>query len=72
MQVAVSIRLYEYEHEQAKLKKKRRNNIFFLLKINMEYCSVLRCMYGTVALMVLGQFSDYLWSANNQKTGQGP
>ena len=36
MQVAVSIRLYEYEHEQAKLKKKRRNNIFFLLKINMQ------------------------------------
>jgi hypothetical protein len=36
MQVAVSIRLYEYEHEQAKLKKKRRNNNFFLLKINMQ------------------------------------
>ena len=30
MQVAVSIRLYGYEHEQVKLKKKRR--IFFFIE----------------------------------------
>jgi hypothetical protein len=38
MQVAVNIRLYEYGHEQVKIRKKRWNNKeikTFLLKINM-------------------------------------
>jgi hypothetical protein len=35
MQVVVSIRLYEYWHEQVKIRKKRWNNKEILLKINL-------------------------------------
>jgi len=35
MSVAVNMGLYDYEHEQVKLRKKRWNNKEILLKINM-------------------------------------
>jgi len=37
MQVVVNIRLYEYGHEQVKIREKRWNNQEILLKINTMF-----------------------------------